>query len=143
MFYEGLKDLTEYGKQKLKLRLDYHVSNSMEGLVLGGLAGGLSAYLTTPLDVIKTRLQVQGSTIRYKGGLDALHSIWTTEGVEGLFRGSIPRITWYIPASALTFMAVEFLRGQFNVRSDNDTFQEVANLSIEKKGASLPEAARN
>lgn len=26
---------------------------------------GLSAYLTTPLDVIKTRLQVQGSTIRY------------------------------------------------------------------------------
>ncbi|KAJ6887543.1 mitochondrial substrate carrier family protein E [Populus alba x Populus x berolinensis] len=110
MFYEALKDLTDYAKQKRIPSLDHHVNSSVEGLLLGGLAGGFSAYLTTPLDVIKTRLQVQGSIIRYNGWLDAIRRIWMMEGVKGLFRGSVPRITWYIPASALTFMAVEFLR---------------------------------
>lgn len=63
------------------------------------------------------------------------------EGVKGMFRGSIPRITWYIPASALTFMAVEFLRDQFNGKIDNDNTQEVASLSIEKKASTWREVA--
>ncbi|XP_050226035.1 uncharacterized protein LOC126675436 isoform X2 [Mercurialis annua] len=139
MFYEALKDMTEYGKKKWIPNADRFIHSSVEGLVLGGLAGGFSAYLTTPLDVIKTRLQVQGSTIRYNGWLDAIQRIWRIEGVKGMFRGSIPRISWYIPASALTFMAVEFLREQFN---DNRDSSEVANLTIEKKkGSSLPEVA--
>ncbi|MED6174419.1 hypothetical protein PIB30_068795 [Stylosanthes scabra] len=133
MFYEGLKDATEYGKQRLKSNSNWHVNNSFEGLVLGGLAGGLSAYLTTPLDVVKTRLQVQGSTLRYKGWLDAICNIWEKEGMKGMFRGSIPRISWYIPASALTFMAVEFLRDSFNERAPDNKLQEVARLSVDKK----------
>lgn len=56
--------------------------------------------------------------------------------MTGMFRGSIPRITWYIPASALTFMAVEFLRDHFNEKLENDdNTQEIASLSIEKKGS--------
>ncbi|KAH9722188.1 mitochondrial substrate carrier family protein [Citrus sinensis] len=136
MFYEALKDLTEYGKQRWIPSLNSYVNISIEGLVLGGLAGGFSAYLTTPLDVIKTRMQVQGSTARYNGWSDAVHKIWMTEGMTGMFRGSIPRITWYIPASALTFMAVEFLRDHFNEKLENDdNTQEIASLSIEKKGS--------
>lgn len=135
MFYEALKDVTEYGKQKLIP--NYHVNSSFEGLVLGGFAGGFSAYLTTPLDVIKTRLQVQGSSLRYTGWSDAIHSIWKREGVKGMFRGSIPRITWYIPASALTFMAVEFLREHFNEGIDGSDVQEVTRLSVDKTNSSL------
>ncbi|XP_027338551.1 mitochondrial substrate carrier family protein E [Abrus precatorius] len=140
MFYEALKDVTEYGKQRWIPSPNWHVNNTFEGLVLGGLAGGLSAYLTTPLDVVKTRLQVQGSTLRYTGWLDAICNIWATEGVKGMFRGSIPRITWYIPASALTFMAVEFLRDHFNERVPNDNLRDVARLSVDKK-KSLQEVA--
>ncbi|KAG4171009.1 hypothetical protein ERO13_A12G182400v2 [Gossypium hirsutum] len=139
MFYEALKDLTEKGRQKWAP--DFHVDGSMEGLILGGLAGGFSAYLTTPLDVIKTRLQVQGSSTSYNGWLDAMNKIWKTEGAKGMFRGSIPRITWYIPASALTFMAVEFLREQFNKKLDEDNMQEVTSLSIEKPKSSFKEVA--
>ncbi|XAR65536.1 hypothetical protein NMG60_11009688 [Bertholletia excelsa] len=138
-FYEALKDLTEYGKQKWMPHADYPVSSSLEGLILGGLAGGFSAYLTTPLDVVKTRLQVQGSTLRYNGWLDAVHSIWRSEGLEGMFRGSIPRIVWYVPASALTFMAVEFLRDHFNEALDSHKTQRVTSLSIDKKKSSLQE----
>ncbi|XWS60444.1 hypothetical protein CRYUN_Cryun07bG0037000 [Craigia yunnanensis] len=139
MFYETLKDVTEKGREKWAP--NFHVDSSIEGLVLGGLAGGFSAYLTTPLDVIKTRLQVQGSSTSYNGWLDAVSKIWKTEGAKGIFRGSIPRITWYIPASALTFMAVEFLRDHFNEKLDNDNVQEVASLSIEKPKSSFPEVA--
>ncbi|KAJ8485409.1 hypothetical protein OPV22_017894 [Ensete ventricosum] len=129
-FYEALKDFTEYGKQRFLPNSSLHVGSSFEGLVLGGLAGGFSAYLTTPLDVIKTRLQVQGSTIRYNGWLDALKRIWMAEGFNGMFRGSVPRIMWYVPASALTFMAVEFLRDHFNEKLDNE-FNEVTSLSLD------------
>ncbi|KAI8528821.1 hypothetical protein RHMOL_Rhmol12G0177700 [Rhododendron molle] len=140
-FYEALKDLTEYGKKKWMPSSSNQVNSSLEGLLLGGLAGGFSAYLTTPLDVVKTRLQIQGPTLSYSGWLDAVHGIWKTEGIAGMFRGSVPRIMWYIPASALTFMAVEFLRDHFNEELSNDKVQELASLSIDKKRSSLREVS--
>ncbi|XP_013649745.2 LOW QUALITY PROTEIN: mitochondrial substrate carrier family protein E [Brassica napus] len=141
MFYEAelLKDLTDQGKKKFP---QFGVNSSIEGLVLGGLAGGLSAYLTTPLDVVKTRLQVQGTTIKYKGWLDAVGQIWRKEGPEGFFRGSVPRVMWYIPASALTFMAVEFLRESFREKTKNNNIV-VSNLSIESKRSSVHEVREN
>lgn len=141
MFYEALKNVTEYGKQKWIPNTKYQVNSSMEGFLLGGLAGGFSAYLTTPLDVIKTRLQVQGSTTRYNGWFDAIHNVWMAEGRNGLFKGSVPRIAWYIPASALTFMAVEFLRENFNDGLNKANIPEVASLSVDKKGSSLQKVA--
>ncbi|KAL1569572.1 S-adenosylmethionine carrier 1, chloroplastic/mitochondrial [Salvia divinorum] len=38
-----------------------------ENAVIGAFAGALTGAITTPLDVIKTRLMVQGSTNQYKG----------------------------------------------------------------------------
>ncbi|PKA49740.1 Mitochondrial carnitine/acylcarnitine carrier-like protein [Apostasia shenzhenica] len=39
-FYEAFKDLSEYGKQRLPSGSIIHISNTFEGLLLGGLAGG-------------------------------------------------------------------------------------------------------
>ncbi|KAG6533748.1 hypothetical protein ZIOFF_007623 [Zingiber officinale] len=139
MFYEALKDMTEYGKQRFLSNSNLHLGSSFEGLVLGGLAGGFSAYLTTPLDVIKTRLQVQGSAIRYNGWSDALKRIWVAEGLGGMFKGSIPRIMWYFPASAFTFMAVEFLRENFNEKMDDD--HKVTTLSMDQSSTIQEESS--
>ena len=49
---------------------------------------------------------------------------------------------WYIPASALTFMAVEFLRESFREKSKNNNIV-VSNLSIESKGSSVHEVREN
>lgn len=45
MFYEGLKDLTEYGKKKYMHNQNFHINSSLEGLILGGLAGGMCTLL--------------------------------------------------------------------------------------------------
>ncbi|WOL10925.1 mitochondrial substrate carrier family protein E [Canna indica] len=55
---------------------------------------GLSAYLTTPLDVIKTRLQVQGSTISFS---PHLHGIMAVEFLRDNFNeeldDDVPEVT--------------------------------------------------
>jgi hypothetical protein len=56
---------------------------------------------------------------RYKGWIDALQTVWREEGTKGLFRGALPRVLWFVPASAVSFMAVEWLRKEFNPLSVN------------------------
>lgn len=76
-------------------------------------------------------------TPRYNGWFDAIRNVWMAEGTKGLFKGSVPRIAWYIPASALTFMAVESLRQHFNDGLNKANTQGVASLSVDKKGSPL------
>lgn len=120
MFYEGMRAAITYGRREwsaLPPEAQKHDFTSFEELVMGGTAGGLSAFLTMPMDVLKTRLQIQGSNIRYKGWFDAWHQIWRHEGVRGFFRGALPRVLWFVPASAVSFMAVEWLRKEFNTQT--------------------------
>ena len=64
-------------------------------LAAGGCAGGASVLALHPLDVIKTRLQVQdgrpGST-RYPGALGAGAGILRQEGVRGFYGGLTPAL---------------------------------------------------
>ena len=57
--------------------------------VLAGLTtGGLAVVAAQPTDVVKVRLQAQGSKGgRYKGLRHAYSSIAATEGVRGLWKG--------------------------------------------------------
>lgn len=45
MFYEGLKDVKEYVEQRGMSSPNLRVNHSFEGLVLGGLAGGMCSAL--------------------------------------------------------------------------------------------------
>jgi solute carrier family 25 (mitochondrial S-adenosylmethionine transporter), member 26 len=67
-----------------------------ENALLGSIAGGVAAAVTTPLDVVKTRLMTQagstGGADRYKGWVDAFRRIPREEGVGALFRGIRPRV---------------------------------------------------
>lgn len=111
VFYEGLAQCVRSGEQTTNAK--EFTLTGFEDMVMGGVAGGISAFLTTPLDIIKTRLQVQGSTKQYNGWRDAVRSIWMYEGFFGFWKGSLPRVMWYVPASAVTFMAWQALRNTF------------------------------
>lgn len=72
----------------------------------GGLAGGIAAAATTPLDVIKTLLQTRGSSsdaeIRSARGLmEAAAIIARRDGAKGFFRGMKARVVTAAPSTAI------------------------------------------
>jgi solute carrier family 25 (mitochondrial iron transporter), member 28/37 len=74
-------------------------------LIAGGLAGGLAAAATTPLDVVKTRLQLEGigSATKYNttSVLPVLKRIIAEEGVAVCWSGWQPRVLFHAPAAAV------------------------------------------
>lgn len=92
-------------------------------LICAGGAGLISSWLTTPLDLVKLRLQVQRRTqslgksshtgFYYRHFLHGLHEVFRREGLSGAFRGSIARATFHTPATAITVACVETVRDRY------------------------------
>lgn len=89
-------------------------------LVSGAIAGIPAAYLVTPADVIKTRLQVaarKGETT-YSGILDAFGKIMKEEGPRAFFKGGVARVFRSSPQFGVTLWAYEALHNVFPVDFD-------------------------
>nr|XP_025740497.1 S-adenosylmethionine mitochondrial carrier protein isoform X3 [Callorhinus ursinus] len=71
-----------------------HVVDCWQSAVCGAFAGGFAAAVTTPLDVAKTRIMLAkaGSSTASGNVLSALHGVWRTQGLSGLFAGVFPRM---------------------------------------------------
>jgi solute carrier family 25 aspartate/glutamate transporter 12/13 len=81
-------------------------------LTAGAIAGMPAAYLTTPADVIKTRLQVEarkGDTT-YNGLTHAARTILKEEGFKAFFKGGPARILRSSPQFGFTLAAYEVLQ---------------------------------
>ncbi|GAB4848311.1 S-adenosylmethionine carrier 1, chloroplastic/mitochondrial [Ancistrocladus abbreviatus] len=81
--------------------------NDPENAVIGAFAGALTGAITTPLDVIKTRLMVQGSASQYKGILDCITTIVQEEGPPALLKGIGPRVLWIGIGGSIFFSVLE------------------------------------
>ncbi|XP_052577726.1 S-adenosylmethionine mitochondrial carrier protein isoform X5 [Peromyscus californicus insignis] len=71
-----------------------HVVDSWQSAVCGAFAGGFAAAVTTPLDVAKTRIMLAkaGSSTADGNVLSAMHGVWRSQGLAGLFAGVFPRM---------------------------------------------------
>jgi solute carrier family 25 (mitochondrial folate transporter), member 32 len=88
----------------------------------GAMAGVASGIVTCPLDVIKTKLQAQGSFRRgvattprqavYHGLAGTARTIWKEDGFRGMYRGLSPMILGYLPTWAV-YMSVYDASRQF------------------------------
>ncbi|KAJ2632320.1 S-adenosylmethionine transporter, partial [Coemansia sp. RSA 1287] len=71
---------------------------SYEAAMCGSVAGGIAAAVTTPLDVVKTRVMLStkgvGQSPEYSGIVATLSRIAREEGARALFSGIVPRTVW-------------------------------------------------
>ncbi|XP_036806466.1 S-adenosylmethionine mitochondrial carrier protein isoform X2 [Oncorhynchus mykiss] len=86
--------LWEYLKTQWSRRQG-HTLYSWQAAVCGAFAGGIAAFVTTPLDVAKTRIMLaKAGTSTASGNIPlVLLDVWKTRGLTGLFSGTIPRVT--------------------------------------------------
>ncbi|RLN23035.1 protein MITOFERRINLIKE 1, chloroplastic [Panicum miliaceum] len=81
-----------------------------ESVLCGALAGAISAALTTPLDVVKTRLMTRVGTQGSRTVLGTMREVVAEEGLMGLSRGIGPRVLHSACFAALGYCAFETAR---------------------------------
>ena len=98
MSYEYMKKWLKIDEQKASS------SSSWSYLISAAVASTVSGVVVCPLDVVKTRMQVQrraaanfgagtgGATTYYEGMVHGLRTVYKEEGVRALFKGLGPRI---------------------------------------------------
>mmetsp|Transcript_5548 Transcript_5548/g.16547 ORF Transcript_5548/g.16547 Transcript_5548/m.16547 type:complete len:335 (+) Transcript_5548:268-1272(+) len=101
--------------QTSKRLSERYFSNSPEAirdLVSGGIGevSGLAAYV--PSEVVAKRMQISGlgPGRNYRSVFHALKVIYRTEGIRGLYSGTIPTMLRDVPCTALQFMFFERLK---------------------------------
>lgn len=84
---------------------------SVDYLTASSASGFLSAVLTNPIWVVKTRMLSTSAnqTGAYPGMVHGLRAIWRTEGVRGFFHGLTPTL-FGVSHGALYFVAYEKLK---------------------------------
>jgi hypothetical protein len=91
--------------------------NAKEGSFLihmaaGAAAGTLSAITINPLEVAKTRLQVQNenSTYRYRNVFHALRTIPKQEGYRAFTNGVGAKVLYVAPVSGIMIAVYEYVK---------------------------------
>lgn len=110
--------LYEYLKRKWAARRG-RVLETYENALCGSAAGSVAAGITTPVDVVKTRVMLQGEKVQYNGLLHALKKVSAEEGILALFSGILPRIAWISTGGFIFFGGYEFTKA-YLLRSEKE-----------------------
>ncbi|KAF9358783.1 hypothetical protein BGX26_000926 [Mortierella sp. AD094] len=93
--------LYEYMKKSYAFATHRAVVDPWEAAICASIAGGIAAGLTTPLDVVKTRVMLSQrnptgvqSSAYYSGITSTFKRIIAEEGPRALFSGIGPRVMW-------------------------------------------------
>lgn len=97
--------------------LDGKKLSPWEFLSAGTVAAIPAAYLATPADVIKTRLQVvaRAGQQTYSGITDAFNKIMKEEGIRAFFKGGPARVFRSSPQFGVTLLSYELIQRLFPI----------------------------
>eukprot|EP00285_Hemiselmis_virescens_P006820 CAMPEP_0173386044 /NCGR_PEP_ID=MMETSP1356-20130122/8639_1 /TAXON_ID=77927 ORGANISM="Hemiselmis virescens, Strain PCC157" /NCGR_SAMPLE_ID=MMETSP1356 /ASSEMBLY_ACC=CAM_ASM_000847 /LENGTH=191 /DNA_ID=CAMNT_0014342111 /DNA_START=10 /DNA_END=585 /DNA_ORIENTATION=+ len=87
--------------------------NPLVHSVAGAAAGGISAAVSNPLDVIKTRLQTQqrpDGKPEFSGPVDCIRKLIQRDGYRGFLKGMTARVIYQAPGAACCWVAYEYMK---------------------------------
>ncbi|THG98542.1 hypothetical protein EW026_g3663 [Hermanssonia centrifuga] len=94
----------------------HQVFNSAYNFGLGGIAGAFGATIVYPIDLVKTRMQNQRSTVvgqlLYKNSMDCVRKVFHNEGFLGFYRGLGPQLIGVAPEKAIKLSVNAFIRSR-------------------------------
>jgi len=86
----------------------------MRDALIGGLAGAAAVLASAPADCIKTRIVTMSPALTDGAALSAgqlwraaSRHIWRTQGVAGMFVGTLPRLVEKVPSTMMYWVAIE------------------------------------
>ena len=91
-----------------------HESDAQPGgfatAAIGGFSGAFGASAVYPLNLLRTRLQSQGTVLHprtYTGIIDVTQQTIKGEGIRGLFKGLTPNLLKVVPAVSITYVVYD------------------------------------
>jgi solute carrier family 25 carnitine/acylcarnitine transporter 20/29 len=91
--------------------------------IAGSIAGFAQCIICSPMELAKTRMQIQGQgesrryyrshVHSYTGPVDCLHKIYKAEGYRGVFRGFLLTVIRETPSFGIYFGSFELMVRQF------------------------------
>ena len=109
--YEYLKKLTI--KRNLRKRRCSEEDAAPGRMLTGGigaLSSSFGASVVYPVNLVRTRLQSQGTAIHpptYDGWVDCLQKTVKGEGLRGLYKGLTPNLLKVVPSMSISYMVYE------------------------------------
>uniref|UniRef100_A0A7R9WMN4 S-adenosylmethionine transporter n=1 Tax=Craspedostauros australis TaxID=1486917 RepID=A0A7R9WMN4_9STRA len=84
-------------------------ASALQAAACGSVSGGIAAAVTTPLDVIKTRLMLGADAhgVQYNGMVDVIQRTHSAEGTAVFLSGIQPRVMWISIGGFVFFGAYE------------------------------------
>lgn len=86
---------------------------------IGAFSGALGASVVYPINLLRTRLQSQGTAIHppvYTGVWDVAMKTIKGEGLKGLFKGITPNLLKVVPAVSITYVVYDNSKAVLGLR---------------------------
>lgn len=97
---------------------DVPLSNFTTGAI-GALSGGASASVVYPLNVLRTRMQAQGTVLHpttYSSVMDVARKTVQAEGFLGFYKGLTPNLLKVAPAVSISYIVYENSKRMLGLR---------------------------
>lgn len=117
---------------KILLKFNDESMTMSQGFVSGALAGLIGCSITTPVELVKCRLQLQYESkteAYYKGGFDCAIKTIKDSGIRGLYSGNLITIFREVPGYSAQFAGYHFAKlviSKYTEKEYNDlSFSEI------------------
>ena len=118
--FEYLKQIITRRKARLKKCDEDDVAlSNFTTATIGALSGAVGASSVYPLNLLRTRLQSQGTATHpptYNGIWDVTVRTIKGEGVRGLFKGITPNLLKVVPAVSITYVVYDNSKAALGLR---------------------------